>query len=112
MPPLLLLAAKAAQIEADRLRRACLGAIGVRVDGAIVSSRNQSSRFVAPQVHAEARLARKLDRGATVYLARIRRDGSFAMSKPCSRCMATLRARNVAKVVYSISDHEWASVIP
>ena len=112
MPPLLRLAARAAMIDADKMRRACLGAIGVRRDGAIVSTRNLSSKCPSPSSHAEARCLKMCDRGATIYVARVNRAGEMAMSRPCSRCMAAMRARKIARVVFSISEIEWGTITP
>lgn len=84
-----------------------LGAVGIRSDGAIVSSFNGAARIPTPNAHAEARLARKLDNGSEVYVARVLRCGSFALSRPCARCQAAMRARGVRRAYYSISDNEY-----
>ncbi len=82
-------------------RNFLLGALGVRDDGAIVTSTNGSCIHPAPAHHAEARLCRKLDKGSTVYVARVAKDGTPAMAKPCPSCMSILRAKRVAKVIYT-----------
>ena len=48
-----------------------LGAIGLRNDGVIVSSRNVSALDYAPDHHAEARLVRKMTPDSTVWVARV-----------------------------------------
>lgn len=78
-----------------------LGAIGIRSDGAIVHARNLPSDRQNYDLHAEARLAQKLDVGAIVLVVRQRRDGTLGLAKPCKRCQARLRNRGVAAVYYS-----------
>jgi len=86
-------------------REFLLGAVGIRSDGAIVMSRNEASAVPQPDAHAEARLARKLDHGATVFVARVLgSSGELAMAKPCHSCEMRLRSRGVKKVFYT--DHE------
>jgi tRNA(Arg) A34 adenosine deaminase TadA len=88
-----------------------LAAIGVRRDGAIVRATNKALRDGSsnpiPSTHAEARLCRKLDAGADVYVARVTRDGSWAMSRPCEGCQSALRARRVRRVYYTIGPGEY-----
>lgn len=85
-----------------------LGAIGIRQDGTIVASINGSSTSPKRQAHCEYRLASKLDFGATIYVARVRKgDGSFAMAKPCRNCQKVLRSKKVKKVYYTISQNEY-----
>ena len=62
-------AVKIASLKDDqRVHR--LGAIGLRSDGVIVGAPNAPAPDKTPQAHAEARLCRKLDKGATVFVAR------------------------------------------
>jgi|GEM_PF-1741431 tRNA(Arg) A34 adenosine deaminase TadA len=85
-----------------------LGAIGLRNDDVLVSSRNVPGRDVVPDHHAEARLSRKLTPGSTVWVARVaRRDGSWAMARPCPGCEIRLRSSGVKRVVYTIGPNEW-----
>lgn len=84
-----------------------LGAVGIRKDGAFVQSFNAPSFHPTPCGHAETRLARKLDRGAIVYVARVRADGSFGNAKPCANCEKVLRQKGVKKIYYSLGDEEY-----
>lgn len=59
------------------------------------------------RVHAESRIARRLDVGAVVYVARMLRRGEMAMARPCSACEKALRSRGVKRVYYTISDNEF-----
>lgn len=89
-------------------RKAHIGCVGIRNDGVIVQSWNGCATDVCPTAHAEARLARKLDVGSVVYVARVRRDnGKMAMAKPCRGCERYLRSKGIAKVIYTISENEY-----
>jgi tRNA(Arg) A34 adenosine deaminase TadA len=92
-------------------RKFHLAAVGVRRDGAIVVSTNGGvSGARTYSAHAEARLARKLDRGAIVYVARTLRDGRIAIARPCVRCQKALANARVSKVYYTISETEWGCI--
>ncbi len=93
-------------LRKDDRRSFRLGAVGIRNDGALVSSTNGPSPFPCPEVHAEARLCHKLTPGSTVWVARIRHDGSLALARPCHTCQKRLRSAGVLKVIYTISDVE------
>lgn len=84
-----------------------LGAVGIRSDGTTVTANNVPCRQLHAQAHAEARLVRKLDRDADVYVVRIRRDGTLASARPCPGCQKTMRLRGVRRCYYSISDNEY-----
>lgn len=62
--------------------------------------------FKFETVHAEmdslVKMTREAIRGVTLYVARIRKDGSYGNSKPCPRCQNALRTLGVRKIVYSI----------
>ncbi len=90
-----------------------LGAVGIRKDGTIVKSMNAPSTQPMRCAHAEARLSRKLDYGAVVYVARVRlSNGSFGLAKPCHNCMKALSSKRVAKIYYTISDEEYGVLTP
>ena len=98
-------------LKGAKNRRAYLGAVGIRSDGTIVTSYNGCAENRKPPAHAEARLAKKLDVGAVVYVARTRRDnGEIAMAKPCAHCENALRHRGVRKVVYTIAENEYGTI--
>lgn len=95
-------------IKGNWCRKAHIGAVGIRRDGTIVQSWNGSATDVMPMAHAEARLAKKLDAGSVVYVARVRRDnGKLAMSKPCAHCERILRNRGISRVTYTINENEY-----
>jgi tRNA(Arg) A34 adenosine deaminase TadA len=88
-----------------------LGAVGLRNDGVFVSSRNAASTDLVPDHHAEARLVRKMTPDSTVWVARVaRKDGNWAMAKPCPGCERRLRASGVTRVVYTIGPGEWGVI--
>lgn len=97
-----------------------LGCIGVRKDGAFVSSRNGSIQHMFSNsrsptdnekncsYHAEGRTLRKMDRGGVLYVTRIsRKDGSYVMARPCALCQAKIRAQKIKKVYYSINNTQY-----
>lgn len=85
-----------------------LGAAAERADGALVTACNGPAPDKTREVHAEYRLSRKLDQGATVYVARVRTgDGKFGNAKPCRSCRNALKARKVKKVYYTIGQDEY-----
>jgi tRNA(Arg) A34 adenosine deaminase TadA len=82
-----------------------IAAIGIRKDGAIVMSRNETTRVPNPDGHAEKRLTKKLGMDAPfVLVVRINRDGSMQLAKPCVRCEGALRAHRVKSIFYTTAD--------
>lgn len=100
----------------DRRKRYLLAAVIVRNDGAIVVSQNSMVKAFGksdiyestPSAHAEARALRKADSGCTLYVARVlKKDNSWAMSKPCAKCQTLIKNKNVSKVYYTIAPGEY-----
>ena len=96
-----------------------LGAVGIRWDGKLVSSKNgavhstSSNYQTIPLSHAEPRLCRKLGKDGIVYVVRIaRKDGSLAMARPCSVCQIILKSASVKKVYYSINSKHYGLWLP
>lgn len=98
-----------------------IGCVGVREDGVVVASKNGATKFssivahyeLLPNSHAEGRVLRKLGRNGTLYVARVaRKDGSFAMSRPCRMCQNRIKSAGVKKVYYSISDNQYGLWFP
>lgn len=90
-----------------------VGAVGVRADGARVFARNEAAEGRKPCAHAEARLVRKLGRGASVVFVARYSPGNkaWALAKPCPDCERALRRAHVKKVVYTVGpdlyQEEW-----
>jgi len=107
IPRLLRIAAKVACIRNDR-RAFRLGAVAVRSDGALVAAYNGAAKTPSPSAHAEARVVRKLDQGAYVYIARVARGtGELANAKPCKNCERALRRARVKKAFYTVGPSEY-----
>lgn len=87
-----------------------LAAVGVRTDGATVVSVNGWNTDVEPKHHAEGRAARKLNTGSVLYVARVKKDGSVGMSKPCGACQALLKARGICEVHFTIDEASWGTL--
>lgn len=103
------LARKAAESgdSKDAKRTYRVGAVGVRTDGAIVTSSNICTRKPKPSAHAEARLTRKLNVGSVVYVVRIARDNRLLPARPCRSCRGIMSTRRISRCYYSISDNEY-----
>jgi tRNA(Arg) A34 adenosine deaminase TadA len=84
-----------------------LAAVVQRRVGAVLVSTNSKTEVPAPSCHAEARAIRKADVGATLFVARVTRDGEWAISKPCKHCQALIRNRGIKKVYYTIGPNEY-----
>jgi tRNA(Arg) A34 adenosine deaminase TadA len=109
------IAIQVADPTTDKMRKAIIGCVAIRADGTLVKSRNQSTlnpTGKSPSVHAEARVLRKAGYGATVYVARIRRDGSIGCAKPCIHCMNSLRSRGVEMVYWTVEGNDWEACRP
>ena len=102
----LAIAAKLARSKNDG-RCFYFGAVAIRSDDILVFAYNGAPKYPCHQHHCEARLARKLDRGAEVYLVRTTSDGAWANSKPCAYCHNILRKSRVTKVYYTTGPNEW-----
>jgi len=104
------LAAEVADLTTDIHRKAFVGAVAIRKDGVIVASRNSGIKdpFArCPSVHSEAKVLRKAGYGSIIYVARVKRDGSLALAKPCDTCYYFLKSMKVEAVYYTISNDEW-----
>jgi cytidine/deoxycytidylate deaminase-like protein len=115
MLQLLTIAGQVADISVDIKRKAFVGAVAIRRDGTMVMSRNGSTPWPngkSPSCHAEKKCLRKSGYGSTVYVARVKRDGSFALAKPCCHCMPALRAMGVEMVYWTVNNTEWEACRP
>jgi deoxycytidylate deaminase len=94
---------KAAEVASKRKdqRSFWVGAVGRRADGVYVCSFNGAAQNKCPEIHAEARLCMKLDVGATVWVARMSKNGEMANAKPCPNCERRMRNQGVKKVYYT-----------
>lgn len=106
----LALAAQVSRLKNDE-RSFFIGAVGIRSDGIMVAAANGPARIQTRQAHSEARISRKLDKHATVYVARTLKNGAWAISKPCEDCQRALKRAKVKRVYYTISDNEFGCLI-
>ena len=109
MKQLLTLAAKIALAQSGSKKNFLLAAVVKRKDGAITVSSNCNTKRPDPSVHAEYRVLKKADVGCELFVARVTRDGQWAMAKPCKFCQARIRNRGVKRVYYTISPNEWCT---
>lgn len=54
-------------------------------------------------VHAEVDAIRKVNdlKGATIYVARVNKEGIGVLSRPCDNCFAEIRKAGIRKVVHT-----------
>ena len=84
------------------------GGVGLRRDGTIVYAVNGSAGFPNKFAHCEARLARKLDVGSTVFVARITTGTKeFANSTPCHNCLKIMKTRGIKRVYFTKGPNEF-----
>ncbi len=109
MPTELWMAAERAVSEDKKdLRRACVGCVILRNDGALVSSKNGASHGRRmPSAHAEARCSKKADKNSVAYVARVLKDGSIGCARPCKSCRVKLRSRGVIDAFFTVGPNEW-----
>lgn len=101
-------AAKLAQTSDNRFKMACIVVRGGSVLGADINvtkthPTTPPNRF---STHAEigAMQASSDPAGSTLYIARLKVDGSTALAKPCSWCMQQIQKNEVYRVVYTTDD--------
>jgi deoxycytidylate deaminase len=54
-------------------------------------------------------MARSITDGATVYVARVGREGDYKLSKPCTMCHEALKYVGIKRVVYTINNKKAGS---
>ena len=100
-------ALRAANRYKEDNRTHAIGAAARRHDGVWVVAKNGASEQVQPSAHAEIRVLRKAGYGASLYVARMRKDGTPGLARPCARCLASLRPRGISRVYYTIGVGEY-----
>jgi cytidine deaminase len=90
-------------------KRWLLACVAERSDGAIVSSVNHEAPDRHLEAHAEARVLKKVDRGAVLYISRVLRGDrrNWAMARPCPNCQRLIKKYGVKKVYYTIANGEY-----
>jgi len=82
--------------------------LAIGINRAINNPNHVTDPKTGASIHAEIaalNACRKSNlEGATIYVARILKDGSPAMSKPCLRCQKALRKAGIKKVFYTIDS--------
>lgn len=91
-------------------RHYMMACVAVRRDGVIVKSTNSMVHRPATAAHAEIRTAKKAGAGAYYYVARVKRDGTWGMARPCVTCFRVLHMKRAVKIFYTIGPDEWGSI--
>lgn len=104
-------AAKLAQTSDNRFKMACLVVRGGSVLSADINvtkidPTTPPNRF---STHAEigAMKACSDPSGATLYIARLKLDGTTAIARPCSWCMQEIQKNDIYRVVYTTDNSSW-----
>lgn len=101
------------------LQRVSLGAAilkGKKVLSTGTNNENKTSpkaQNITKRLHAEFDALRhnKSFEGATIYVVRIKKDGSYGMAKPCKHCVKLCRKAGIKKVFYSTQNGiEWERI--
>lgn len=100
--------AKLAQTSDNRFKMACIAVRGGSVLGADINV-TKSHPTTPPNrfsTHAEIGAMRACSdpAGTTLYIARLKLDGSTAIARPCSWCMQHIQSNNVYRVVYTTDN--------
>lgn len=104
--------------EKGTYRRARHGAIIVKNGRIIARGINKlrtSAKIIGQEqfnrngtLHAEISAMRQVSpenlRGATIFIARILRNGEQAMSKPCPRCLEAIKKAGIKRIYYTIES--------
>lgn len=90
-----------------------LACIAKREDGVFVYSVNTGVMSQpTPSGHAEYRVLQKSGQNAILWVARVYKNGDWAMAKPCRKCKAFIKNKKVKKVYYTIAPNEYGVWIP
>ena len=69
-------------------------------------------------LHAEIDAIRKAKslgeniEGCDIYVARILRNNSLALAKPCKGCFKCIKDHGITNIFYSIKDYEYGTIFP
>jgi len=105
--------AKAALASEYKFRMAAIVVKSGRVLS-VATNYNKRSRSTPPNrwsTHAEIRALRSASdtKDATLYVARLAKDNSYATSKPCAWCMEHIITAKISRVVYTIDNSSSSS---
>jgi len=68
----------------------------------VIGDDHEITLSCGPHAEVDALSRVKDAKGATIYIARVRRDGRAGMSKPCDNCQSTIDKAGIKKIVYTI----------
>lgn len=105
-------ALKMAAVSTERQKHGALVASGRRVLSVGVNTfRSHPNTVTDPKHHASfhaevaaIRALRTSPTAATIYVARVIKNGSPGLSRPCSACYAAIKSAGIKRVVYSADD--------
>lgn len=65
------------------------------------SDKEKYNEFVSVHAEIDALARCKTPQGATMYIARVNKDGEERISRPCSSCTETILNSGIKKVIYT-----------
>jgi pyrimidine deaminase RibD-like protein len=95
------LAAKLAGEVTDTHKHGCVILKGGRI---IATGRNMYYNGVHAEIHAFNKLNPGTLKGAIVYIARLRKQQKYGLSRPCPECEEILRKAGVMKIIYTTNN--------
>lgn len=76
--------------------------------------RNNPDKSWTPGLHAEVHACLGVEltllQGATIYVARLRKDGRFGLAQPCEICNRFLRGVGIRAVFFTTNTNNWDEV--
>jgi len=72
--------------------------------GTRFQSEHQGKTTLHAELGAILGMDRSITEGATVYVARVGREGDYKLSKPCQMCHKALKHVGIKRVVYTINN--------
>ncbi len=103
-------AAKLAQTSDNRFKMACIvvragSVLGADINVTKTHPTTPPNRF---STHAEIGALQSASdpSGSTIFVARLKVDGSTAYARPCSWCMQHILVKQVYRIVYTTDDQE------
>lgn len=78
-----------------------MASVIVRGGSVIAWANNGSEENEHAELRALRRASYELKRGGTIYVARLKFDGSLGMAMPCAMCWANIKNRKIKTIVWS-----------
>lgn len=97
----------------SRHHRWRLGAVAVSAFGDLIAKPNLPRLFAKERgICAETRLLQFLPKSSvkSIYVARVRADGTLGLAKPCEECMRIILAKGITKIHFTNDVGVWEQI--